>query len=166
MNRNYATLCKTLTGNNIDFERYPENHAVLANLELKNTRATLMIHAPPNEPFMSIMVILPIAMPPDRRAAVGELLHRVNYDLRVGNFEFSYDDGEVRFHLSVLLPNKNYNLSGKAILHWLAVAVHSLDGFCPTIVRVARSKISPAHAHEQSEAEFREYLQNLEKDTE
>jgi hypothetical protein len=67
----------------------------------------------------------------------------------------------VRFHVSVLLPSKNYNLSGKALLHWLTVAVHSLDGFSPTILRVATSNVSPAHAHEQSEAEFREYLQDL-----
>lgn len=164
MNRNYSVLCRTLTDNEIDFERHPENHMVMANLQLKNTSATLVVHAPPNEPFVSIMAILPVAMPAERRAAVGELLHRLNYDLRIGAFEFCYDDGEVRFHVSVLLPSKNYNLPARSLLHWLAVAVHSLDGFSPTIIKVAGTKISPAHAHEQSEAEFREYLSRLENE--
>lgn len=165
MNKNYSTVCNTLANNEIEFQRRPENHVVIARLQLKNTEATLIIHAPPHEPFICIMVVLPVAMPAERRAAVGELLHRLNYDLRIGTFEFCYDDGEVRFVVSILLPNKNYNISAKALLNWLAVAVHSLDGFCPTIIRVAGSRISPAHAHEQSEAEFREYLANLEKDS-
>lgn len=161
MNSNYSILCRTLADNEIDFEGHPDVHVVVANLQLIHTRATLFAHAPPNEPFVSIMVTLPVNMPAQRRAAVGELLHRLNYDLRIGTFEFSYDDGEVRFHVSVLLPSKNYNLSGKALLHWLAVAMHSLDGFSPTILRVATTNVSPAHAHEQSEAEFREYLHGL-----
>ncbi|MGC8990924.1 MAG: YbjN domain-containing protein [Verrucomicrobiia bacterium] len=161
MNSNYSILCRTLADNEIDFERHPDVHVVVANLQLIHTCATLVAHAQPNEPFVSIMVTLPVNMPAERRAAVGELLHRLNYDLRIGTFEFSYDDGEVRFHVSVLLPSKNYNLSGKALLHWLAVAMHSLDGFSPTILRVATTNVSPAHAHEQSEAEFREYLHGL-----
>ena len=35
--------------------------------------------------------------PADMRAVVGEYLHRANYGLPNGNFEFDYDDGSVHF---------------------------------------------------------------------
>lgn len=166
MNRNYETLCQHLESNDVKFESHPGEQILLAGLELSNAQATLLIHAPANEPFCSIMIVLPVVVPAERRAAMGELLHRLNYDLRVGSFEFGYDEGEVRFNLTILLPDASSDLSAGSLRHWLSIAVHTLDGFCPAILRVAFSNVSPAHAHEQSEAEFREYLDQLDSESE
>lgn len=40
---------------------------------------------------------LPVDAAPEVRAQVGEYLHRANYGLPRGNFEFDYDDGSVQY---------------------------------------------------------------------
>lgn len=44
-----------------------------------------------------VLTHLPVRIPAHRRAAVVELLTRVNHSLPVGNFDFDYATGEVRF---------------------------------------------------------------------
>ena len=39
----------------------------------------------------------PVRVPEKQRAQAGEYLHRANYGLNIGNFEFDYNDGEVRY---------------------------------------------------------------------
>jgi len=43
-----------------------------------------------------------IHVPPRKRQEVAELVARLNYDLCVGNFEFDFRDGEVRFKTTLV----------------------------------------------------------------
>ena len=45
--------------------------------------------------------IAPSACPEDKRAVMMEFLHRANYGLHMGNFEFDGTDGEIRFKTSI-----------------------------------------------------------------
>ncbi len=45
--------------------------------------------------------VVPVPCPEDKRTAMMDFLHRVNYGLHVGNFEFDIEDGEIRFKTSV-----------------------------------------------------------------
>ncbi len=49
---------------------------------------------------LSVFSVAPMAVPPDRRPAVSELVLRVNFGLRVGSFDLDLDDGELRFRTS------------------------------------------------------------------
>lgn len=42
-------------------------------------------------------VMMPFKIPEDSRSTIAELVTRINYGLRVGNFEMDYEDGEVRY---------------------------------------------------------------------
>ena len=46
--------------------------------------------------------ICPLRVREEKRAAVGEYLHRANYGLDIGNFEMDYDDGEIRYKANIL----------------------------------------------------------------
>jgi hypothetical protein len=48
----------------------------------------------------AVYSVLPERVPEERRAAVTELVSRINYGLILGNFEIDLSDGEVRFKVS------------------------------------------------------------------
>lgn len=45
----------------------------------------------------SIITTIPIKADEDHRLAIAEYLTRVNYNMRIGNFELDMTDGEIRF---------------------------------------------------------------------
>ena len=49
----------------------------------------------------STYCIFPVRVPEKARAKAGEYLHRANYGLNIGNFEFDYNDGEVRYKANI-----------------------------------------------------------------
>ena len=58
--------------------------------------AALVVYQVTEEGFLCYTTIMDSA-PADMRVVVGEYLHRANYGLPNGNFEFDYDDGSVHF---------------------------------------------------------------------
>ena len=49
----------------------------------------------------STYCIFPVRVPEAARSRAGEYLHRANYGLNIGNFEFDYNDGEVRYKANI-----------------------------------------------------------------
>lgn len=69
------------------------------------------------------------------QAVVGaELLTRANYGMRVGNFEFDYDDGEVRFKSS--LDFQGVVLEPKLIKNTLYPCAYTMDRYLPALYAV------------------------------
>ncbi len=48
-----------------------------------------------------IYTILGSLVEPERRNRIAQLLTRVNFGIRIGNFEMDYDDGQIRYKTSV-----------------------------------------------------------------
>lgn len=69
--------------------------SVEAELECR-LGAALVVYQVKEEGFLCYTTIGENAAP-DIRAAVGEYLHRANYGLPNGNFEFDYDDGAIHY---------------------------------------------------------------------
>jgi len=79
-----------------------------------------------------------------RRAAVGELLHRINYGLAVGNFELDFDDGEARFRTSVDFEGSQ--LAPGMIRQVLRANLASMSRYLAPIVKVASGQAAPVEA--------------------
>lgn len=58
--------------------------------------AALVVYQVTEEGFLCYTTVMDSALP-EMRAVVGEYLHRANYGLPNGNFEFDYDEGSVHF---------------------------------------------------------------------
>ena len=81
----------------------------------------------------AIYGVVPERVPADRRAAMAELLTRINFGLILGNFELDLDDGEIRFKASLAggAPTRDE-------LTPLVVTVHAqLDRWLPALTAVA-----------------------------
>jgi hypothetical protein len=95
-------------------------------------------------------VIAPVKAPEDVRPAVVEFITRANYGLRIGNFEFDYDDGEVRYKSS--LDFEGLPLSDALIKHAIYPAVQTMDRYLPGLMEVIYSDKPPIDAIAEIEA--------------
>ena len=49
--------------------------------------------------MLILHLIVPLKAGEDERVKVGEFLHRANYGLKLGNFDFDFNDGEVSYRV-------------------------------------------------------------------
>ena len=73
----------------------------------------------------------PFDAPPDARVRAVELIARINYGLRVGNFELDLDGGEIRFKSS--LDFRDIQLSDRLLLNVLLPCPYAMDRFLPAL---------------------------------
>ncbi len=79
-------------------------------------------------------VAAPVKAPEATFGAVVEFLTRANYGLRIGNFEFDYSDGEIRYKSS--LDFEKVSLSPQLIKNTIYPAVSTMDRYLPGIMSV------------------------------
>ncbi len=94
---------------------------------------------------------------PAMMARMAELLCRINYGLRNGNFEMDYRDGEIRYKSYVdceeILP------SSKIIRNSIYIPATSFEGYGDAIVSVMFTDVSAEDAYEESmKRSLRSYL--------
>ncbi len=88
--------------------------------------------------------ICPVTVPAARHPEAVEFLTRVNYGLWLGNFEFDYTDGEVRFKTSLNVENDR--LSTALINNIVYFNAGMLDRYLPGLLSVIYGEKSPADA--------------------
>ncbi len=88
--------------------------------------------------------VFPVKTPPASQAAVVEFLTRANYGMIVGNYEFDYSDGEVRFKTSVDL--EGVEMIEKVIRNLIYANVLTMDRYFPGLMRVIYGGITPEDA--------------------
>ncbi len=88
--------------------------------------------------------IATVNVPEEVRPAAAEFINRANYNLRIGNFEMDYADGEVRFKSSIDFEGEPLTLN--LIRHAIYPAVQMMDGYLPGLMRVAFGALTPIEA--------------------
>jgi hypothetical protein len=89
-------------------------------------------------------------VPRDKREAVAEFLHRVNFGLIIGSFEIDMDDGEVRYKTSIDVEDDR--LTYALIKRLVYPNVLMMDKYYPGIMAVVYGNIDPKEAVELVEA--------------
>ncbi len=86
----------------------------------------------------------PLEAPPDRRAAVVELLSRINFNLKAGDFEMDFADGNIRFRTYLDVTG---HTPGPLLINQVVYAnVLTMDKYLPAIRAVIQEGVSPAEA--------------------
>lgn len=70
------------------------------DMGMRGTIGTLHMIIDIQDDMVVSYAILPNQVPEEKRAVVGEYLHRANYGVQRGNFEMDFNDGEVRYKLA------------------------------------------------------------------
>ena len=164
MSTNFDVICNYLTSHDFKHEVDAERQMCHANISLTQVRNRLLVHAPADDVVVTMLLVLPVIIPPDRRAAAGEFLHRVNYEFRVGSFELDLNAGEVRFRVANCFGETLF--TDEMIGRWLHLSATTVDGFFPALMKVVFAQMAPAQAVEQGEGYLRDLLKKLESDNE
>ena len=135
-----------------------EDEAVLSmEFEGDNGRWPCYAQAHEDQDRYVFYSVIPVTAPEGRRAAVSELLTRVNYGMLIGNFELDMDDGEIRYKTSIdmegLVPLSAEDRSVSKLLWKSLVYANVLvsDQYLPVIKSVIEGHAEPAEALEQIE---------------
>jgi len=88
-------------------------------------------------------------IPLERRAAVADVVCRLNWGLILGNFELDMDTGEVRYKTSADL--RGVEVSPQEMRHLVFTNCLMLDRYLPAVLAVAFGSRDPKVAIEESE---------------
>ncbi len=95
-------------------------------------------------------VLIPIQVREDLRLVIAEYLTRVNYGLRVGNFEMDFEDGELRYRS--VISFKDERLTQNWIRNAILPAISTVDRYAPGFARIIRGGKSAAEAFAEVES--------------
>ena len=96
------------------------------------------------KPDISFLSLFPSRAPVERRAAVAELLTRLNYGLIHGSFQMDMEDGEIRFETSQFAPE--LEVTPEHVEHLIFVNVGTMDAQYDAIMKVIHGGVSPKAA--------------------
>lgn len=94
--------------------------------------------------WFSFFSILPASVPEDKRLDVAEFITRANYGLVIGNFEMDFNDGEVRFKVSVDVEGGD--LTSKMIENVLGANLTTMDRYFAGFMAVIYGDLEPSEA--------------------
>jgi hypothetical protein len=153
MNENFEVICRYFQNRDKEhFQTYRESYAISGvAMIVDGTAVQLVCHAPPDTPVVRLWCRPTVKVPKERRAHVGEYLHRVNMRLNYCNFGFDADGGDVFLVLTSLLPD-DYTISEELFEEWLLSGMSILHSVMPVLMRVAFGNLSPVSGVEQTEA--------------
>ena len=114
--------------------------SAIYSVRAKIGKATAFFHAYKDKLIVKLM--LPIKAEEADRVNVGEYLHRANYGLMIGNFDFDFSDGEISYRVPIFCGKDNfvpptYEQIDFAVLIGLAMISKYGDGLLKVILGVA-----------------------------
>lgn len=127
-----------------DWETYQVGDLPILNIPFTGRTAQWMCYAQVRETQGQFVFysVCPVLTPADRQNAIVEFITRVNYGLVIGNFEFDYEDGEIRYKTSVDVEGET--LSQGMIQHIVYANLVMMDHFLPSVLRVLYGDADPA----------------------
>jgi hypothetical protein len=102
-----------------------------------------------DDSFFAGHSIIPVSVPARRRPAAAEYLTRANYNMRVGNFEMDYADGQVCFRTSMFLCG--LRPTAELIRRTAFANFSSMDRYLPGLLAVIYGKATPKAAIRKAE---------------
>lgn len=126
--------------------RFTETPTMIS-LNLTADNGTFTVNLTSNEEWgwLTCYVIGPTKVPVNARPTVAEYLHRVNYRVTVGDFEFNYDDGSYLFKTNCLAGQGLGPTSG-GINSAIHLGLTSMDQWHPGVMAILYAGLSAGAA--------------------
>jgi len=84
--------------------------------------------------MIQVFCYSPNRVPDSHRTEISLAVHRANYGMKLGNFEFDVDDGEIRYHTT--LPLSDEFPDDEMLDHLLYVGVAMVDRYLPAFLAI------------------------------
>ncbi|MBK7301094.1 MAG: YbjN domain-containing protein [Moraxellaceae bacterium] len=99
-----------------------------------NSNFELVLDAKEEIQVFFVYVYFPLKVPEKHRLAVSELITRINYGLKIGNFEFDMNDGDIRYKASVDVEGSD--LVTKMIHNMVMASLSTSNTYVPAVMHI------------------------------
>lgn len=124
-------------------------HATYAS-DAKFGHVTVVFHA--YRDMLILHFILPLKASEEERAKVGEFLLRANYGLKVGGFDFDFNDGEISYRVAIYCGSDEFAPPGyEQIDAALTIGLMMVDKYGNALVKVLFGLAEPEDAVDAAE---------------
>ncbi|HRH91526.1 MAG TPA: YbjN domain-containing protein [Agitococcus sp.] len=114
-----------------------DNAWIKANYVADNARFDIVFDVYEDIEIFSLYIYFPVNVPENKRLAVADLLTRINWGMRVGNFELNMDDGLIR--CKAVVDIEGSTLVTTMITNMLRAVLSTADKYFPMIMQVCYS---------------------------
>lgn len=159
MNKLMTAATEWLDADDWDYQTHQhDNVYIRAGFCGKSSRFNLVLDTCGQEHCFFVFVYFLSKTPNDRFSDVCELLTRINYGLSIGNFEFDFRDGEIRYKASTTVEGSE--LSPDMIKTMVYASLNTSDEYFHAIMSVIYGGKTPIQAIESvrdaRKSEYRE----------
>lgn len=124
--------------------RYDEKKAIFrAMVKMNSPLGMLRVAILVKETYYLVYAIFGATADESQRQRVGEYLHRANLGLINGNFEFSFEDGEIRYKTYVNFGGDDTELSDKVIEDSIVIPIAMFDLYGKNLIRLMLGESDP-----------------------
>lgn len=142
------TVCEVLKSMDFSYnvsKDTPAEAVFTLGIKTENGKVDCMIMVKDEADMVLFYARSPINVPEPRRRLISDFITMANYNMRIGNFEMDFDDGEVRYKSYMLIdgilpPNE------EIVKRNFMVTIRILDKYMPGIMAVAFGQASPQDA--------------------
>jgi hypothetical protein len=149
MNAAYDKLIQHLDSQNIGYWSRSEDCSICMDFrgEVGTYRVFASVDA--DDSLFQVLGYSPVRIPIGSRPAIAETVVRANHGLKVGKFEVDYDEGDLRFQASQILPDDI--LEDETIDRLLGTTMAMLNTYLPAILSVIYGNELPKDAVRHAE---------------
>lgn len=136
----------------VKHEPFDERNVASAtyNVDTKFNHATIFFHAYKDKLVLHFMI--PLNAGTGERAKVGEFILRTNYGLKVGGFDFDFNDGEISYRVSIYCGTDDFKPpTYEQIDFAVIIGLMMIEKYGDALVKVMFGLVEPADAIESVE---------------
>jgi hypothetical protein len=149
----FLALCDALTQMDLEYYVHPTKPNVLIGIRMTNVNPILAISFKEGRPVLRLRFHVPLVVPEERRVAVGQFLHALNFRIDFGTFRLDPHDGELQFFIGHDFTGAT-EFPAEMLSRMMLISQATIDGFFPALARVIFAGMNPDQALEQGEAHY------------
>lgn len=135
-----------------DYKEYDETHVVFSSgVNMNNAIGSLRIFVVVRQDYYLVNVLFNSAVEEKYYNQVAEYLHRANYGMNNGNFEFDFEDGEVRY--KTFANFDGVQLSDDIVTDSILIPIFMFDKYGKNLLRLMLGEGNPKELIEEAEKE-------------
>ena len=147
----YSHIAEMMTDSAWGFEPGPHEHSLATSFEGEHGSFVAIVVVREEQQQIIFYAYAPELTAEPQRAAMMELVTRMNAGMMVGNFELDLDDGEVRFKVGV--DAEALEEPRALVPAHLGTCLRTLDLYLPAIEAVQQGTMAPREALDMVERE-------------
>jgi hypothetical protein len=142
MSTAFENVLEHLDQHQVRYRQFPDEE--VASFEIRTKTGVFPMTVRVDDDLLQVYGQVPLAVPEGARGLIAEAVARANFGMRVGNFELDVNDGELRFHASVVLQLDRVEdtLAERLITITLAM----LERYIPAFMSIIYGNEPPAAA--------------------